>query len=115
MLEIINAMTLNKYKGRNVGTLQSFMQLNGFTDGRFATMKQWNKMNRTILAGSKSCVIGFLDPDSEEARNSGRGYVFKTYRVFAIEQTRPYTEEERQKYEGKANEFNSYRSNGITL
>jgi antirestriction protein ArdC len=101
MLQLTNAMTMKVYKGRNVQTLSRFMSEQGFTDTRFATMKQWNAMNRCIIAGSKSCGIGFVDADNERAFDSRRGYVFKTYRVFNIEQTRPYTEEERKKYESR--------------
>lgn len=105
-MDIFNAMTMKQYKGKNIETLAGFMRANGFLDNRFATMKQWNGLNRAIIAGSKSCVIGFVDfGDESNQRRNDRGYVFKTYRVFNIEQTRPYTEEERIKFE-RGNESN---------
>lgn len=80
------------YRGGNLLSLLVTQVDKGFTDNKWFTFNQIQKLGGTVLKGAKSEIVYFWKPINITETVDGKDIaknvpIFKTYRVFNIEQT----------------------------
>ena len=102
------------YKGGNLFSLLYMQQKNGFKSNQWLTFKQVQKLKGQVLKGSKSeevCFWSLIDvaevnPKTNQSEVQKRP-IFKTYRVFNLEQT--------TLFDGEPVTFDSHMSSDLLI
>jgi antirestriction protein ArdC len=97
-----NAVTGDPYRGINVVSLWAASEINRFSNGTWATYRQWQSIGAQVRKGERSTIGVFykrylpddvqLD-DDDEADNKMRWFA-KSFRVFNADQVDGYTPDE---------------------
>lgn len=100
-----NAATGNAYRGVNILSLWAVSHMNGYPEGIWATVKQWNDLNRTIKRGERAAVGVFWKPidiqqfgeaesdsrdDHSEAEANRTRWIARAFPLFNIAQLDGY-------------------------
>ena len=93
-----NAATGNAYRGVNILSLWAVSHMNGYPEGVWATVKQWNELDRTIRRGEKAAIGVFWKPidvqqqgsDEVDARDDHTRWIARAFPLFNIAQLDGY-------------------------
>ena len=88
-----NAVSNRPYSGINVWLLWLASEANGWSSGRWATYRAWNRLGGYVNRGEKGTKVTYwnvkdektADPDTDRKQNEKR-FFLRTYTVFALEQ-----------------------------
>ncbi len=87
---MINAITNNHYTGGNADLCLRAIHAFGFSSDKFATFKQWQQLNRSVVKGQKGLRLTkfvqkeVVTPSGQKIKKS----VPVSFSVFNIEQTK---------------------------
>jgi len=84
----VNYASGRSYNGLNIWSLLGAMQVNGWTDNRWMTFKQAQKLGGRVIKGSKSTPVIFMSPVKKTKTDPKTGeekeYTFWTSRVHRV-------------------------------
>jgi antirestriction protein ArdC len=88
-----NAVSNRPYSGVNVWLLWLASEANGWSSGRWATYRAWNRLGGHVSRGQKGTKVTYwnvsdkktADPDTDHKQPEKR-FFLRTYTVFALEQ-----------------------------
>lgn len=89
-----NGVTGRRYRGSNVISLWAASQLAGYSESRWATLKQWSAVGKRVKRGEHGTPIVFFRmlerTGSDESDDPDRIPLARISHVFCIEQTEGY-------------------------
>jgi antirestriction protein ArdC len=88
-----NAVTNRPYSGINVWLLWMASEANGWSSGRWATYRAWNRLGGHVLRGAKGTKVTYYNVTDKETTDPKTGqektekqFFLRTYTVFALDQ-----------------------------
>lgn len=85
----VNAITSRQYRGINVLLLWAAAKLNGYSQGQWATFRQWSEAGAQVRKGEKATPVLLWKPtprDDDDDGTTGPRVVARTFNLFNADQ-----------------------------